>query len=430
MLAGVVCLFAMLSLFIAVATPAWEANDEPAHVQNVQTLVRGHSYRMEPGASKEAVQAPLYYLGLAAWQRLAGVPARDPAPVSVNSGYYVQRGLFRHDTPTDGADQRFVVLLRLPSVLLGVLTVLLTAVAARRLSSDPWTPTVAAAVVAGVPKMAFLSAVINNDNLSNALGSLLTLVVVIMVVQVGAAWRIQVWRAAALGGLCGALVLTKVSTLPMALGAAVVVVVAAGGSWRRRFQLLVVICGVGLVVCGWWLVQNQVRYGDPLATNPPKAYLEQARGRSLPASDISLEQAFVTIPRGVYKSFWYTSGYNQYVWGTAAYRPLWLALVVALAGLAVRRRSSSGPPVAAVIALVTLAIGALSGIWMIGLKYQSFQARLAFMGLPAIGCLAALGLERLKLPPLLRFVGPALGLVGTVVAIHQHVIEPFHTGVG
>jgi hypothetical protein len=64
---AVVALFVLLSSVVAVATPAWEAADEPDHVKNVETLASGDWYRMEPGALREAHQAPLYYAVLAAW---------------------------------------------------------------------------------------------------------------------------------------------------------------------------------------------------------------------------------------------------------------------------------------------------------------------------------------------------------------------------
>jgi hypothetical protein len=79
--------------------------------------------------------------------------------------------------------------------------------------------------------------------------------------------------------------------------------------------------------------------------------------------------------------------------------------------------------------LAVLAVGALSAVWIVGLDTSSFQARVAFTGLPAIGCLAALGLERLPVPVALRFVGPALGVVGTVIAIRHDIIDTFFVAV-
>jgi hypothetical protein len=116
---GVFC-----SLIVAVATPPWEANDEPDHVRNVETLVAGRWYHItDQGSGAESHQPPLYYLLLASWQRyVLRLPSR---PVVVTRpGSWVR--MFRHDVSTDGAHQRLVTLLRLVNVLLGLLTVLLT----------------------------------------------------------------------------------------------------------------------------------------------------------------------------------------------------------------------------------------------------------------------------------------------------------------
>ena len=53
--------------------------------------------------------------------------------------------------------------LRVPSVVLG----LVTAARARLVSKDRWTPVVAAATCAFVPKFVFVSGVVNNDSLAN-----------------------------------------------------------------------------------------------------------------------------------------------------------------------------------------------------------------------------------------------------------------------
>jgi hypothetical protein len=49
-------------------------------------------------------------------------------------------------------------------------------------------------------------------------------------------------------------------------------------------------------------------------------------------------------------------------------------------------------------------------------------ARIGFIGLSAIAVLVALGLERWHAPLVLRFALPALGLIGTVIAIRQDIV--------
>ena len=41
--------FVVAASVIALETPAWESSDEPSHVQNIETLVSGHWYRLDLG---------------------------------------------------------------------------------------------------------------------------------------------------------------------------------------------------------------------------------------------------------------------------------------------------------------------------------------------------------------------------------------------
>ncbi len=73
--------------------------------------------------------------------------------------------------------------------------------------------------------------------------------------------------------------------------------------------------------------------------------------------------------------------------------------------------------------LVTLWLITLAGIaavWGAAFQTATYQARLTFVGLAALAALAALGLERWKLP--IRFLLPVMGLCGTLVAIQQNVL--------
>ena len=157
----------------------------------------------------------------------------------------LSRGIFLHHRESD---HRFLLWLRLPNVLLGALTVLLTFFAVRTVTSDRWTPVVAAAIVATTPRFVFLSAFVTNDNLANFLGALLTLLALRFVVSPSA------WRMVLVGGAVGLLIITKLSALPLA--AVLVVAVFASRRWLDRARVALVGCAAALGVCGWYLVQN------------------------------------------------------------------------------------------------------------------------------------------------------------------------------
>lgn len=83
--------FIALASVVAYETPSWQSSDEPEHVRNIETLVGGHWYGMDldcrppPSTANlqscngdEAQQAPLYYVLMAGWQELAGLPSEPP----------------------------------------------------------------------------------------------------------------------------------------------------------------------------------------------------------------------------------------------------------------------------------------------------------------------------------------------------------------
>lgn len=421
-LAFVIVVFVGLSTLVAAWTAPWEANDEPDHVQNVVTLVRGEWYRIEPGAGLEPHQPPLYYMGMSVWFRAFGLEPTIPSPPS-SPGIFLGGPAFEHEYAGAAADKRRVRALRLPSIALGVATILLTFACARRLSNDPWTPVVAAAIVAGVPRFVFLSGSINNDNLVNALGALLALLAVYWVMEPPRTPRARLLAAGALGLVLGALVLTKISTVPLAVGVALAVFFLAR-KLPERALLLTVAATAALLVCGWWLWRNYSWYGDPFTIETTTEYLRAPI--AVPGGDEAiLTRVFSSIPEQFYESFFYTSGWNQFTWSFWGHFPYWLLTACALASLAVRGRVARLSPELrrAAAVLTMLLLGALASVWLIGTMAvaSGAQGRLAFSGLAALGCLAALGLERLPIPVMARFALPVLGLAGTLFALRQDV---------
>lgn len=432
----IVALYLSLSLAIALLTPPWEANDEADHVRNVETLVRGRAYRIPKqriGTTREAVglephQPPLYYMILAGWQGLLGDAARTPAPTGrtvVGGVVAPRRGepLYAHDTPTESADRRLVRRLRLPGVAFGVVVILLTAATARRLTDDVWTPVVASAIVASVPKFSFLSAVVNNDNLVNVLAACGTFLGVVAASTPGtAATSRRVLLSVALGLLAGALVLAKVSALMFALPLALAAFFA-GRNGRERTLLVASVVGGAIVVSGWWLVRNQIWYGDPLASEATHSYL----GALVSPANGALEQAFVKLPQGVWKSAWYNSGWNQFDWPWWAYFPFSLLAALGFAGfIRATRWTPPSPRRNSQWLLLVFAASAAAIIWVVGLSTPQTQARIGFGGLAAIGCTIAIGFEQLGLPLAGRLLLPLLGLAGTTFAFFEDVLGVYH----
>ena len=71
-----------------------------------------------------------------------------------------------------------------------------------------------------------------------------------------------------------------------------------------------------LLVCGY-LAQNVVRYGDPLARTATQHYLEADGGLGTVFSPYVVSDPFryviVVVPHKIVESFWYESGWNQFL---------------------------------------------------------------------------------------------------------------------
>jgi hypothetical protein len=315
-------------------------------------------------------------------------------------------------TNHSASDHRFLLWLRLPNVLLGALTVFLTYLAIRLITADVWTPVVAASMVAFLPRFVFLSSFVTNDNLVDLLGALFVLLALRYTTGPSRLGMVAV------GGTFGLLVATKLSALP--IGLAVLALAWMVRGFRRRVEFAAIGFGSALAVCGWYLIQNTVRYGDPLARTASARYLSivgglgTAFGQPYRVAN-PLHLVFVDVPRRVVMSFWYQSGWNQFHWSLPVGLAITAAFAVALLGL-IRRNT----PRTVLVTLWSISISAFLCIWIVAFQTNTYEARYAYVGLAAISGLAALGLERWKVP--VRFLIPLAGLVGTVVAIQQDVL--------
>ncbi|MBI3948033.1 MAG: glycosyltransferase family 39 protein [Armatimonadetes bacterium] len=262
-------------LAFALLTPDFYAPDEQAHFKYVRHLVEVRTLPVQitqTGAATndwEYYQPPLYYALLA------------PACAVVES-------LFG-----GGAVLR---LLRLVSVLLWLLTVALTLQVLKNLRvEEPLIHTIVLAMVCLLPTYAFLSSVVNNDNLLIAIGSGL-----LYLLTKGTSIRLSWW----VGLLLGVGLLTKLTA-----GAYVIVVVLLrllqwrGGSLKPRDALAH--CGAALIPAAalWapWLLRNWHVYGSLTAeevANVPRLW---------PSLAVALASTYVVLR----ETFWTAAGIHN-----------------------------------------------------------------------------------------------------------------------
>jgi 4-amino-4-deoxy-L-arabinose transferase-like glycosyltransferase len=322
LLVPILLAYGYIAVGYARGTPRWNNPDEPAHVNVIRevamtgtlpVLSEGdwdqalldrlrtawfpNDYEVD-GIRYESHQPPLYYL-------LAAPVHRLTAWMPLN---------------------RQILTLRLFSIAIGAIAVVAAFVAAREAAPDlPVLAVLTAATVAFVPMNTAISAAVNNDSLANALAA-----ITLAALMVGRRRGFSDHWAIGLGLLIGALVLTKLTVyvfVPLIL----ITLLAAGRSLRWP----AIAAGVGLLVCGWWLVRNMLLYGplDPLAmTRHDQIVVGQPRWT---AYDL---EAFDFFFRILFRSFWGMFGWMGVVLDDGFYVLYLVLTLLGLVGLALTTR--------------------------------------------------------------------------------------------
>jgi hypothetical protein len=405
----VVC-YLFLALLYAVKIPFGNAPDETAHLRYLEYLAQHHRLpvfqTVNPGSDYEFHQPPLYYvLALPAYLMTQGPPE------------------------VKGQTVRFF------SLLLGLALLYLTFLLARSLlPGRPWTALTAAGLVAFLPMHLHMAASIGNDVLTEVW---FAAVLVLLVVYLRAAaehrtggpvpsYRTVLWIGAFLGlGMLTkslAIMLFPVAWLAFALAARG----AEGYQWRRLGRDLLLCTAVALVICGWWLVRNQLLYGDPLAQ---RAFLTAFADR--PSPQAMMQRTHLDLTSYVELVVAWTSASVLGVFGPISgnhfvFYPVWLYLVaaaVALLGLVgfvvhLRRDPPRTWQAWSWLCFGLLGLLLLASFIRFNLSFFQAQARYLFPTLPPAALALCLGLEQYA-PPARRHwlslaVAAALGVLALV----------------
>ncbi len=224
LLGALVAVFAGFAVAYTRITPLGASPDELSHLHYL-TGIADHA-RLPPAGEPERQQPPLYYLLGAIVAKLTGDDSR---------------------------------LIRLVSVVLGVLTILTIFLVARRLFPlRPYLAIGAAALVALLPEAQYLAGAINDDNLAWLAGALLVLAGVVVMQS-----AVLTTRLALGAGLAVALAVLAKETV-WALAVLLLVVVAVRFARRLRAVHVAALLLPTVVLAGWWFVRNAVAFGSPL----------------------------------------------------------------------------------------------------------------------------------------------------------------------
>ena len=376
--------------------PPGKGPDETAHLRYVQYLAEHHHLptfsRTNPGADYEFHQPPLYYALALPFYLLGGSSL-------ARQGYLVRA---------------FTALLGL--VLLG----LTYALADSMVPGRPWTALSATALAAFLPMHLALVTSASNDALTEIFFAA-ALLLLVQHLRAAAAYRAGgappgLRGPALLGVMIGLGLLTKSLAIMLFPVAWLGVLLAGRGperyEWRRVLRDGAVATGVALLFAGWWLVRNQMLYGDPLAQH---AFLTAFQDRPSPQAMMRLggltPVAYVGLVMmwtlaSMLGIFGPVSGnhFVFYPWGVYV-----LAGLVALAGALgfVRAPRRSGAPVWVRHAwwlCEALGLLLLLGFIVFNLTYFQAQARYMFPVLPAAALALCLGLEQLAPPRVAAWV--------------------------
>lgn len=429
---AILVLFLGLSRLYLLATPPFEAPDEPAHYAYIRYLVDERSLpplivSSDPWEQGEMHQPPLYY-ALAALAVAAdgvrpaddGVPWREAFPRNPHAalgepGAPGNRNAVLHRGIPDRATLRALRAARSLSTGCAAATVWMTYLLARALFPRRRALALGAmGLLAANPQFLFIGASVSNDPLVTALatGALL------LAARVVRGKDRPVATPLGMGLLAGLAALTKISGL-----AALALIPGAYGlrrlarredrSWRALAPPLLIAGLAAASVGGWWYARNGLLYGDPLGMRTHHAIFSSQVEPLSPLA--TLRTAIEALP-----SYWGVFGWMNVLAPEAFYLGVRALTAAGVGGLLLaawrvwRRRATLDPATfrsTGFVALWVLVMGGVALAWT--QSSTRIQGRLLFPAAAAVACLLAVGISA-WLPR--RLHGAALGLACAALA--------------
>jgi 4-amino-4-deoxy-L-arabinose transferase-like glycosyltransferase len=436
MLSLIVGCYLILGAAYSLVNPVFESPDEALNYENIRFFVEERSLPvLQPDEVSKAHHPPLYYaLGALAtfW-----VPDENfDAIVARENPFWAYRlepgvdnkNLYLHDPALEGfrGAALGVLLVRWLSLLMGAATILCVYGTARELFPRRLGLALGSAtLVAFNPMFLFINASVHDDPLADLVAAGVLYVTARILVR-GATAR----RAVALGLLIGLAILTKLTCLLVAptVGLALLYrlwIDRAG--WQQVLKVGGAIVLVALLVGGWWLVRNQVLYGDPTSMG---RQMEAWQDERLGGPDIA---AAVRELGFLHDSAWGAFGYGQIPLPGWTYGLARLLGLVASGGLIlfwIRRRSGwipwEQPPLALLIVFSgPLVVFVAVFVRMISIDTANF-GRYLFVSLAFLAPLYALGLSEWLRPRARRWlpIGLAVAMLALALFALVGVLRP------
>lgn len=382
--------YVLLALAWDWVVPPYEAPDEPAHIQYVEYFAAHQGLpdtRVDLDvAGPESTQGPLYYTLGGALLRVARLPAVDYHPADNRNfmlgtdGANLNRFIYRPST-----DEQTIRLMRLLSILGGVVTIGATYSLARMLSLNSRMSLVAAAYVAFVPQFTFISAVMSNDSWAAATGA----VSLLLIARMSLSPAVRQRDALILGMALGLAAISKASLLvvaPIGLLAIMQRTLPSLAVWLR----LTVTYGVGFLIGGgWFFLRNIYLYGD----------LSNSRALAVIGADQFMNQLplslpvffMLAFPQMLFRSSIGVFGWMNILLPEAVYLAAGLFMLLAGVGLWLelwKRRPARLWTWGLIAMPIVLLIGSLAAFNM---TFLAYQGRLLFGVIAGMAVLLARG---------------------------------------
>ncbi len=272
--------YLLLGTIYSVATPIFEASDEVSHYAVVQHIADTGELPVQQLGVKtaweqEGSQPPLYYLLVSPLAQLidtrdaAERMYRNPHAAPGDPSLDANRNLIIHSPAEDFPWRNTTLavhLIRFLSIALGAGTIGLSYRIARRIFPDRLAiPIGTAALIAFNPMFLFISASVNNDNLTILLTSLALYLSVRCWDEPPGRLDHRGWgRRLVLGLVLGGAALSKISGLTLLPIVALILTVRhlRERDWRGWLLSGVLLALPVLLIAGWWYVRNLQLYGE------------------------------------------------------------------------------------------------------------------------------------------------------------------------
>lgn len=390
--------YMLVGIAYALATPAWQAPDEPAHYNYVRSLAVER-------------QLPVLRLGDYDQAYLEEIKARRfPPEMSIDSIRYESHQpplYYALMVPLYWMSGGSLTTLRLAGVFLGVCLLwvvwrlLWVAVPQRHDLAM-----MATAIVAFLPQHVAMTAAVNNDGLANLIlvGAMLYAVACLRG-GVSGRRQLMIW-----GGLIGLGFLTKATAYlawPLALLA---VLLQREGNWRRRLGQVMTVSLPALLLGAPWWVRNSLIYGgwdilglrwhDVVVTGQPRTvdWVHQYGVIGL------LQRGLQT----TFRSFWGQFGWMGVLMDSRIYLALAIvtatALAGALIGLVIWLRRTRGSDRVGWMMMAWAGAVVATYLWY-NLTFVQHQGRYLFPALPVWALVLALGLDQALRRPVSWWMG-------------------------